>query len=624
MLAKAVLFRPSYVLLANSSVDLGGALDASAVHALVTPLVARLNRPQHLHASAKDAAKATAALERVASGLAANPSVDPRELLLYVYSTCAPFVKSRFGGRRTATGSSASVDEATPGGGENGGSSNDEEEDSSESEEEEEGNDDDEDDEEKLEWTAKRMNVAPKTPNASKSDLKAAGAAATAGAAVATPSLSKSARKRQSEARRAQRQLSGTTWLPSMNAGDRLREGGGGVKSMVGHTAALALSGALPTSMPSKANGNNSGGGSGGGAATAVAGLRSPVSKKARKYASVQVLDGAQAPKLTGRDRLTSHHRPGEMPGQDGGPQVKGMVVNDDDDDEGGGNGSGSNGISQLNEAAAHGTVHFALSVFYAHLRKGCLSPHALGVGESGSGSGGSGGGSGFGFAKASPEVLRDVLAMAEPFLPLLNHCARAAVSDDRVRLLALKCLGLLLKWPLSGISKYARRLGKGLLKLLTWASGSGSGEGSGSSSAGVVASRSELVQGCFKGLTTLLYFDPTEAYAAGGSALGLTKSEGGDSSANFAVTADLAAAAAACLQQQQQQLALTDGSSDGTAARAKSQQQHKGPKVALSAAQMKALVRVLHHSLLDASHQSSSFQLVRALVHQRVVVSEM
>jgi hypothetical protein len=179
MLAKAVLFRPSYVLLANSSVDLGGALDASAVHALVTPLVARLNRPQHLHASAKDAAKATAALERVASGLAANPSVDPRELLLYVYSTCAPFVKSRFGGRRTATGSSASVDEATPGGGESGGSSNDDD-DSSESEEEEEGNDDDEDDEEKLEWTAKRMNVAPKTPNASKSDLKAAGAAATA------------------------------------------------------------------------------------------------------------------------------------------------------------------------------------------------------------------------------------------------------------------------------------------------------------------------------------------------------------------------------------------------------------------------------------------------------------
>ena len=622
MLAKAVLFRPSYVLLAHPSVDLGGVLDASAVHALVTPLVARLNRPQHLHASAKDAAKATAALERVASGLAVNPSVDPRELLLYVYSTCAPFVKSRFGGRRTAV-RSVPVDDATnPEGGDNAGSSDDE--DSSASEDEEEGNDD-EDEEEKLEWTAKRMNIAPKTPkSASKSDLATGGAAA----AAATPSLSKSARKRQSEARRAQRQLSGTTWLPSMNAGDRLREGGGGVKSMVGYTAAQALSGALPPNAPKHASSHSVSvsGGRGGAAAVAAAGLRSPVSKKARKYASVQVLDGAQAPKLTGRDRLTSHHRPGEVPGQEGGAQVKGMVENDEDEDEngeGGGNGgSNGNGISQLNEAAAHGTVHFALSVFYSHLRKGCLSPHALGVGDSGSGGGGGSGG-GFGFAKTSPEVLRDVLAMAEPFLPLLNHCARAAVSDDRVRLLALKCLGLLLKWPLSGISKYARRLGKGLLKLLTWASGGGGNGDSGSSSAGVVASRSELVQGCFKGLTTLLYFDPTEAYAAGGGALGMTKGEG-DSSANFAVTADLAAAAAAS-HHQQQQLALTDGSNDSTAAvQSQEQQQYRGPKVALSAAEMKALVRVLHHSLLDASHQTSSFQLVRALVHQRVVVSEM
>ena len=45
---------------------------------------------------------------------------------------------------------------------------------------------------------------------------------------------------------------------------------------------------------------------------------------------------------------------------------------------------------------------------------------------------------------------------------------------------------------------------------------------------------------------------------------------------------------------------------------------------VALSLPQMKALVRVLHEAVLDANHQTASFLLVRALVHQRVIVSEM
>ena len=152
MLARAVLFRPSYVLLANPAVDLGGALDASAVHALVAPLVRRLNRPPHLHASGRDAAKATAALERVASGLAANPSVDPRELLLYVYSTCAPFLKSRFGGHRRAVRAPGD-DEAAGSSGSDGSDSDDE--------------GDEEKDEEKLEEAAKRTTESPaSTPEA--------------------------------------------------------------------------------------------------------------------------------------------------------------------------------------------------------------------------------------------------------------------------------------------------------------------------------------------------------------------------------------------------------------------------------------------------------------------------
>ena len=128
------------------------------------------------------------------------------------------------------------------------------------------------------------------------------------------------------------------------------------------------------------------------------------------------------------------------------------------------------------------------------------------------------------------------MLAMAEPFLPLLHGCARARVADDRL----LKCLGLLLKWPLQGLAKYARRVGKGLLKLLTWASGSG-----GSGAAGAAAAQSELVQGCLKGLATLLYFDPSEALAAGGHALAPQSSVGADTGA-FAVTPELAVAAAA------------------------------------------------------------------------------
>ena len=89
---------------------------------------------------------------------------------------------------------------------------------------------------------------------------------------------------------------------------------------------------------------------------------------------------------------------------------------------------------------------------------------------------------------------------MAAPFLPLLSSCSRSSVADDRVRLLALRCLEAFLKWTALGpsLAKYAKRLGKSLLQLLTWASRRGVGLGN-----------SDLVQGCFRGLTTLLQYDP-------------------------------------------------------------------------------------------------------------------
>ena len=49
-----------------------------------------------------------------------------------------------------------------------------------------------------------------------------------------------------------------------------------------------------------------------------------------------------------------------------------------------------------------------------------------------------------------------------------------------KIRLLALKCLGFLLKFPLdsAALGRQAQRLGKGLLKLLVWASSKGVGLG--------------------------------------------------------------------------------------------------------------------------------------------------
>ena len=44
---------------------------------------------------------------------------------------------------------------------------------------------------------------------------------------------------------------------------------------------------------------------------------------------------------------------------------------------------------------------------------------------------------------------------------------------------------------------------------------------------------------------------------------------------------------------------------------------------VALRAPQLKALVAVLHEAVLDTSHQTAAFGLLKCLVHQKVVVSE-
>jgi len=219
---------------------------------------------------------------------------------------------------------------------------------------------------------------------------------------------------------------------------------------------------------------------------------------------------------------------------------------------------------------------------------------------------------------------------MAEPFLPLLGKCSRASVASDSVRLLSLRCLGLLLKWPLQALAKHSRRLGQGLLKLLTWASGRGLSLGGGS----------ELVQGCFKGLTTLLSFEPSDADAKLAGGRMLLRGDTPDDVRAFG-TAGAAAAAAAAAAGGGVGVGGGGVSVSGAGAFAVSAEHaakyaadadaaasadttSRGPMVALNPRQMKALVRVLHGAVLDATHQTSSFHLVRVLVHQRVIVTEM
>lgn len=485
MIAKTILFRPSYVLLASPTLDGSNMLELSSIHALVTPFIQRLNESAN-SANPKHLAKANECLQRIASGLGANKSVDPRELLLYIYSTATPFLKSKYGVNRKI--------DINP------------EDDENESDSEESSSSDESSEEEELEWTAKRT----LEPSVQETELPS--------------SMSKRAKKRQAEKRRARKSLDHSTWLPSLAAGDRLRDGGGGVKN------------AYLKGTPAQ---------------------QEKAHKKDRKFASVQVLDGVQAPRLTGKDRLSSHHRPGE-----------GSSHNDagDLDEEQGREGDAP---IVLNETASNGSIYFALTVLHIHLKRGVISPSSMSLTRD----------------DAMTESTRlEVIAMAEPYLSLLHGCARGSVANDQVRLLALQCLCMLLSWPLEALPKYSIKLGKGLLKLLTWANSRNMGLGD-----------HELVQGCFKGLTTLLHYEPSD----GKKDVIENKEE-----TPLQLTND------------QDEESKEDGIVEMNS--------KKGPMMVLNMRQMKALVLILHSAVLDSSHQTASFNLVKALVHQKVVVSEM
>ena len=81
--SKHILFRPSYALCAMAD-----PCSVSSVHAVVSPLLESLRNAD----SNGVVGRSSEALQRVAIGLSKNPSVEPRELLLYLHSTLSPFV----------------------------------------------------------------------------------------------------------------------------------------------------------------------------------------------------------------------------------------------------------------------------------------------------------------------------------------------------------------------------------------------------------------------------------------------------------------------------------------------------------------------------------------------------
>jgi hypothetical protein len=250
--------------------------------------------------------------------------VDPRELLLYVYSTAQPFMLSRFGGHRkktptqsmknsnpsSTTSSVSAVGDGSTGGGGDGSSTtvggdgggdnvvDDDDDDESGSSSDED--DDSEDEEEKLSWEAQRTVVEDdedeeedededeeegadddeeknkkgeheeEQDNDSEQESSPLKAPPTTPSSSSAPSsatklklkLSKSAKKRQLDQKKANRRMlldASTSWVPSMAAGDRLRDGGGAVRHTMLQAGEASSSGR--------------------------------VSKKARAFAAVQVSD---------------------------------------------------------------------------------------------------------------------------------------------------------------------------------------------------------------------------------------------------------------------------------------------------------------------------------------------
>jgi hypothetical protein len=89
ILATCLLFRPTYALLSPQNPSL-----LSSIHAISVPLLEFLNNHNNPddHSDAVRTGRVAEALHRVALGLSKNPSLDVKELLLYIHASLQPFV----------------------------------------------------------------------------------------------------------------------------------------------------------------------------------------------------------------------------------------------------------------------------------------------------------------------------------------------------------------------------------------------------------------------------------------------------------------------------------------------------------------------------------------------------
>ena len=157
-----------------------------------------------------------------------------------------------------------------------------------------------------------------------------------------------------------------------------------------------------------------------------------------------------------------------------------------------------------------------------------------------------------------------EILSMADPFIWILTECVKEC-SNNEIILLALKCLGFLLRWDLPSVHKSTEKLGSYTLNLLI---------SSGSSS----NTRHEITQGCFKIITFLITYSKTSRNDSNVQPSNLN---------NVVLKAD---------------------------------ETYKQP---LNGEQMESLISLLHSTVADSEHQNATFGLIKAIATTRYLSSE-
>ncbi|CAN0258725.1 unnamed protein product [Ectocarpus sp. 6 AP-2014] len=202
--------------------------------------------------------------------------------------------------------------------------------------------------------------------------------------------------------------------------------------------------------------------------------------KRRREWESVQVLDGASAPKHTGRDR-----HDGRAAGRQR-PTVGGSAASSPSS-------SRVRGVD-LGDPAALGAVTLAMGLLHSRLK---AEATARGAGRR---------------AAAMNRRGEAVRAMADPFVPLLTRCI-GKNPHTPVVLLSLKSLGYLLHWDLPSMKRCAPLVGRHVLARLV--------------RGGVGGIRGEMGQACFKALS-MLFKSQVQVFGVPGEEAGRRKGRGG------------------------------------------------------------------------------------------------